>query len=186
MKVLVYGSKDFGRLVCELVLRCGHEFVGFVDDVNPAGEGVVGDYAGALRRYPPRDGFGMVIAIGYKHLQARHQVWARARADGYVTPALIHPSAIVAPGVKVGDGALVMAGANVDAFTEIGEICVLWPGTIISHDGRIGANCFVSPGAVVCGFVTIGSHCFIGASAVIVDHRSVPDGAFLKAGAVYK
>ena len=186
MKVLVYGSKDFGRLVRELVLRCGHEFVGFVDDVNPAGEGVVGDYASALRRYPPADGVGMVVAIGYKHLQARHQAWVRARGDGYTTPALVHATAIVAPGAKIGDGAIVMAGANVDAFSEVGAICVLWPGAIVSHDCRIGDNCFLSPGAVICGFVTTGSHCFIGAGSVIADHRSLPDGAFVKAGAVYK
>jgi sugar O-acyltransferase (sialic acid O-acetyltransferase NeuD family) len=186
VKLLVYGSKDFGRLVRELVYRSGHEFVGFVDDVNPTGEGVVGDYAAAREKYAPGDGFGMAIAIGYKHLPARHRVWARVRADGYATPALVHPTAIIAPGTKIGEGSFVMAGANVDAFGEIGEICVLWPGAIVSHDARIGQNCFLSPGAILCGFVTLGSHCFLGAGSIIVDHKSVPEGAFVKAGALFK
>jgi len=186
VKLLIYGSKDFGRLVRELVRACGHEALGFVDDVSPDGEGVVGDYAAARRRHPPGDGVGMAIAIGYKHLQARHQVWTRVRGDGYATPALVHPTAIVAPGAQIGEGAILMAGANVDAFAEIGALCVLWPGAIVSHDSRIGANCFLSPGAIVCGFVATGAHCFLGAGSVVVDHREVPDRAFVKAGAVYK
>jgi sugar O-acyltransferase (sialic acid O-acetyltransferase NeuD family) len=186
VKLLIYGSKDFGRLVRELVTACGHEAIGFVDDVSPDGEGVVGDYPAARRKHPPGDGVGMVIAIGYKNLAARHQVWTRVRADGYVTPALVHPTAIVAPGVKIGEGAIVMAGANVDAFSEIGALGVLWPGAIVSHDSRVGENSFLSPGAIVCGFVTTGRHCFLGAGSVIIDHRDVPDGAFVKAGAVYK
>jgi sugar O-acyltransferase (sialic acid O-acetyltransferase NeuD family) len=186
MKILVYGSKDFGQLVRELVIHCGHEFLGFVDDVGPKAPGVVGAYPEVVRRYPPGDGIGMAIAIGYNHLEARHAAWVRARKDGYQTPVLAHRSAMVASGAKVGEGSILMAGANVDVFTELGEICVLWPGAIVSHDCKVGANCFLSPGAIVCGFVTIGTSCFLGAGSVIVDHRNLPSGAFVKAGAVHK
>ena len=186
MKLLVYGSKDFGRVLRELVVHCGNEFLGFIDDVTPDGPDVVGAYADALRRYPPHDGVGMVIGIGYNHLEARHAVWSRVVKDGYETPAVVHRTAVVAPGAKIGSGSILMAGSIVDVFSELGELCVLWPGAIVNHDCRIGANCFVSPGAVVCGFVNTGKSCFFGAGSVIVDHRNVPDGTFVKAGAVHK
>jgi sugar O-acyltransferase (sialic acid O-acetyltransferase NeuD family) len=186
MKLLVYGSKDFGRLVRELVVHCGHEFLGFVDDMDPTAPDAVGTYAEAVRRYPPGGNVGMAIAIGYNHLEARHAAWTRARKDGYETPALVHNSAIVALGAKVGEGSILMAGANVDVFSQLGELCVLWPGAIVSHDCQVGANCFLSPGAIVCGFVTTGRNCFLGAGSVVVDHRNLPGGAFLKAGTVHK
>ncbi len=182
MELLVYGSKDFGRLVRELLVQCGHRFAGFVDDFN-RGPDVIGPYADALTRFPPVT-HGMVIAIGYGHLEGRWKAYEKAKRDGYVVPALMHRTAIVHPGSAVGEGAIVMAGANVDAFSRLGDLTVLWPGTVVSHDCEVGRNCFVSPGAVLCGFVKTGKDCFIGAGSVIVDHRELPDGSFVKAGSV--
>ena len=186
MRVLVYGSKDFGRLVRALVTHCGHEFLGFIDDVEPEAPDVVGGYDQVISRHPPDAGIGVVIAIGYRHLEARHATWARVRQDGYQTPTLAHRSALVASGVRIGEGSILMAGTNVDVFSELGELCVLWPGAIVSHDCRVDANCFISPGAVICGFVTVGKSSFLGAGSVIVDHRTLAEGTFVKAGSVYK
>jgi sugar O-acyltransferase (sialic acid O-acetyltransferase NeuD family) len=186
VKLLIYGSKDFGRLLRELICQSGHEFLGFVDDFDPAGSEAVGPYTEALRIYPPAAGIGMVMAIGYKHLDARQELWDRVRSDGYETPVIAHQAAVIAPSARIGAGSVLMAGAIVDAFTDVESCCVLWPGAVINHDCRIGANSFISPGAVICGFVNIGRSCFIGAGAVVVDHRSVPDRAFVKARALYK
>lgn len=184
MKILVYGSKDFGRLIRELVRSAGHECVGLIDDFA-AGPDIVGTYQDAQRLFPSSTGVGIVIAIGYEHIPARWSVFERVRRDGYRVPALVHPSAIVHSSVSVGDGAIVMAGANVDAFSQIGALTVVWPGAIVSHDSVVGPNCFLSPGAILCGFVTTGAGCFIGAGAVVADHRSVPAGRFIKAAGLY-
>ena len=184
MNLLVYGSKEFGRIVKELVLHAGHECAGFVDDFSE-GPGIIGTYEQARRDFPPGPSTGIVVAVGYGHLAARWSLYQRIKGDGYAVPALVHRAAILAPDVRIGEGAIVMAGANVDVFSEVGELTVLWPGAIVSHDCRVGRNSFVSPGATLCGFVTTGPGCFIGAGAVIVDHRAVPEGAFVKAGSLY-
>lgn len=184
MKVLIYGSKDFGRLVRELVATCGHECLGYIDDFA-AGPDIVGTYESVRVTHPPASGVAIVIAIGYEHMAARWKVFEAVRRDGYVTPALVHPSALLHPGVIVGDGAIVMAGANVDALSRIGEATVVWPGVIVSHDTSVGANCFLSPGAILCGFVTVGDSTFVGAGAVVVDHRAVPAGSVVKAARVF-
>jgi sugar O-acyltransferase (sialic acid O-acetyltransferase NeuD family) len=184
MKLLVYGSKEFGRVIKDLVGQTGHEFAGFVDDFS-AGPDVVGTYEHVRTALPPASETGIVVAIGYDHLAARWSVYQRLKRDGYTMPALVHRTAIVHPDTRIGEGAIVMAGANVDVFSELGDLTVLWPGVIVSHDCNVGRNCFLSPGAVLCGFVTTGTDCFVGAGAVIADHRSVPDGTFVKAGVVY-
>ena len=183
--ILVYGSKEFGRVIRALVHDAGFGFAGFVDDFA-TGPDIVGSYDQVRLSHPPSSGVAIVIAIGYEHIPARWSVFEKVRRDGYHVPALVHPTAIVHSSVSVGDGAIVMSGANVDVFSEIGALAVLWPGVIVSHDSRVGANSFLSPGSILCGFVTTGTGCFIGAGAVVADHRTVPAGAFVKAAGLYK
>lgn len=182
-RLLVYGSQEFGHVVKNLVLDCGYEFEGFIDDYA-TDESILGSYDSVIKTFSPGL-FGIVIAIGYKNLMARWQIYQKVLADGYSTPSLIHPRAYISRSSVVGQGAIVMAGVVVDA-AEIGDLVVLWPGVIVNHDSVIGTNTFLSPNSTVCGFVRVGQSCFVGAGVVIVDHRTVSDYTFLKAGSVYK
>jgi len=184
MKILVYGSKEFAMVVREVVLDCGHQFVGFVDDLNPAEGDVVGAWDLAEKKYS-RD-HAVVIAVGYKNLAARWAVYSRVTTSGFSVATLIHPNAYVARTATVKDGAIIMAGANVDSNALVNEVSVLWPTSVLSHDSVIGPNTFLSPGAIICGSTRVGRDCFIGAGATVVDHCVVPDGAFVKAGSLYK
>lgn len=183
MKLLVYGSLEFGRVLRELVISCGHEFVGFIDDFH-GGEAVVGTYAEASQRYPS-DAYGIVIGIGYNNLAARLGIYRKVRSDGYSSPTLIHNQACVHQSATIGDGSIIMSGAIIDVFSILGDIVVMWPGAVVNHDSTIGSNTFISPNATICGFVRVGGNCFIGAGAVVVDHRVVPDETFVKAGVVF-
>jgi sugar O-acyltransferase (sialic acid O-acetyltransferase NeuD family) len=184
MRILVYGSSDFGRVLRDLAGDCGHEFAGFIDDLHPGNDGVIGNFEAASRSHAPSQ-HAIAIAVGYKHLEARRALIARVRGAGYALPALVHPEAYVHRSVAVGAGAVVMARAIADRGATLGEGCVLWPGANVSHDASVGGNTFLSPGAIVCGFAKVGGDCFVGAGAVIADHRAVPDGAFVKAGSVF-
>lgn len=183
MRLLIYGSKDFAATVAELVRHCGHEVAGMVDDYNN-GPGILGNLDSVTQSHPPSD-YGVAVAIGYSNIPARWAAWEKILSVGYHAPALIHPRAYVADTARVGEGAMVMAGAIVDVRAEIGDLTVLWPNTCINHDSKLGVNTFVSPSATVCGFVDIGPHSFIGAGAVIVDHCQVPGKSFIKMLARY-
>ena len=178
-KLLVYGSKEFGQVIRDLIPQSGNEFAGFADDVN-TGPGVIGDFSESLARCPP-DKFEMVIAIGYRNLQARWAAYQKAKAAGYSFPKLIHPRAYVRNWEAVGDGSIVMAGALVDMNASLEELVVLWPGAVVNHHSSIGRNVFLSPNSTVCGFVEIGADSFVGAGAVITDHVAVPAGSFMLA-----
>ncbi len=182
--VLIYGSQDFALVVRPLVVNCGREVIGFIDDYAP-GDGVLGTYAEVLVKYPPSQ-FDLAIAIGYKNLAARWSVYQKVVAAGYQTPAFIHDRAYVSPHSHIRPGAMIMAGAIVDVFSTIQELCVLWPGVVVNHDSVIGANTFLSPNATVCGYTEVGHSCFVGAGAVVVDHRCVPAETFIRAGSLYK
>jgi sugar O-acyltransferase (sialic acid O-acetyltransferase NeuD family) len=184
MRILVYGSRDFGRLVSQLVLDCGHEFCGFIDDFS-AGEGIVGTLSVATATYSRAD-YGVAVAIGYRDLAARWIAIEQIIAAEFPTPPLIHPKAIIDPRATIAHGAIVMANSFVDMFSEIERFAVLWPGAVVSHDCQIGENTFISPNATVCGYGKTGRDCFLGAGSIVVDHIEVPNGTFVKAGSIIK
>lgn len=182
-KILVYGSREFGLVVRDLVGQCGHRFAGFIDDIDRGPE-ILGTWQEVSRSYDVA-GHSVAMAIGYDHLRERRALCQRVHSQGYETPALIHPHAYVRDPAAIGLGAFVMAGAVVDVAARVGALAVIWPGATINHNAVVGANAFISPNAAICGYSVVGDDCFIGAGATIVDHRTVPSGSFVKAGSVY-
>lgn len=180
MKILVYGSTTFGSVVRPLVEDCGHEFAGFIDDVNPAVSDVLGAFDAVKASHPPSR-FGCVNAVGYNDLSARQRVTDRIGQAGYTMPSLVHPRAIVGRDARIHAGCIVMAGSVIDYRVELGACVVVWPGVVVAHDTAIGANTFLSPNCTICGCCVVGDDCFIGAGAVVVDHATVPPGTRIKA-----
>lgn len=178
--LLIIGASSFGRLVQVLAEDCGREVAGFIDDFNSGGE-IVGDRGELGTRLSPAR-FDLALGVGYRHLTARRNIMATHVSQGFDFPPLIHPQARISRKARIGEGCLVMAGADVDAFARIDTLCVLWPGAIVSHDTVVGSNCFLSPGAVLCGFVTVGASTFVGAGSVVVDGTAIPADSFIKAG----
>jgi len=177
--LLIVAGSSFGRLMSILAADCGRTVAGFVDD-SLSGPEILGRTDDLGNFLEPRD-YDLVLAVGYKHLNARLKLYTRLKNCGFNFPSLVHPTARISAHAELGEGCLVMAGADVDAFSRIGDACVFWPNATVSHDNRIGRNTFVSPAATLCGFVTIGEGSFIGANSTIVDGSELPDGSFVKA-----
>ncbi|OGL46802.1 MAG: hypothetical protein A2W05_05365 [Candidatus Schekmanbacteria bacterium RBG_16_38_10] len=182
-KLLIYGSKEYARVVKDLAITCNLEFAGYIDDYSTGPE-IVGDYEYVVNNFLPSS-YDIVIAIGYNDLNARWSVYRKVLKDGYSVPVIIHPNAYVRDRSKIRQGSIIMAGAIVDVNVELGELCVLWPGVVVNHDSIIGPNTFLSPNCTVCGCVKISGNSFIGAGSVIVDHVIVPPESFVKAGEVF-
>lgn len=107
-----------------------------------------------------------IVAIGDN--TARRQVAARAREAGFVLATVIHPAAVVARSVQVGDGSLVMSGVIINAEATVGENVILNTGAVIEHDCKIGSHVHIAPHATLCGGVTVGSGSLVGAAATVL------------------
>ena len=182
-RVIVYGSRDFGAIVQNIIVDCGYIFSGFIDDLYE-GEYVLGSYEQVLTTHPP-DQYEIAIAIGYNHLAARKQIYKKLKDNGYKITSLIHPSSIISNSAIVNEGTIIMTGAIIDMRVTIGEICVIWPGVVVNHDCCIGSNAFLCPNSTICGFSKIEESSFIGAGSVVVDHSIVPGESFVKAGSIF-
>jgi sugar O-acyltransferase (sialic acid O-acetyltransferase NeuD family) len=180
--IMIIGCGDHGRVVADIARACGEVVSGFVDD-NPASVSADLKVEGPIRDVVPRlaASHRFVVAIG--SAIARRTLMDVVLLAGGELVTLIHPSAIIAPDVRVGAGTVVMAGAIVNTGTTIGRGVIVNTGSILDHDNLIEDNVQIAPGCTLAGRVTCRHDCFIGSGATIIPRVVVGEGACVAAGA---
>lgn len=186
--LVLLGAGGHARVLAALARAAGHPVLGVCDPTLAADAvsrwedlDVLGD-DGALDRLPP-DRVALMLGVGQLAAGTlRERLYASWRARGYDFPALVHPAAWVAPGVVLGDGVQVMAGAIIQPRCAIGENSIVNTRAGIDHDCRIGRDVHVAPGATLCGTVTIEDGAFIGAGATVIQGRRIGARAVVGAG----
>ena len=185
--IVVWGGGGHGHVVIDLLCAIGDwNIVGVIDNLNPKGSLIMGvPVLGDAEVLPDLRKQGvenLVVAIG--DCPARTRMLKQARALGFHTPTLIHPSCILYPSAVVGEACVLCAGTIVGAQAKIGDGVILNTRASVDHDNQIGDCVHVAPGAVVCGFVTVGRESWIGAGAVVRDHLSIGSHVMVGAGAI--
>lgn len=129
------------------------------------------------------------VAVGIGFLgnnSLRTDLYKRLKKIGYNLPVVCDPSAIVASGVSIGEGAFIGKRVILNTDSQVGKMCIINTGAIVEHDCQIGDFSHVSVGTVLCGEVTIGMEAFIGANATVIQGRNVADGCIVGAGEVIR
>ncbi len=189
LPVIVIGSGGHAAVVIETLHRCDIRIIGRTDaDAGKeAGESpgvpLLGD-DDAVLEYAP-DSVRLVNGIGsVGEAGIRRRVFEHFRARGYRFARLVHPSAVVAADVVLGEGVQVMAGAIVQPGCRIGANTILNTGAMVDHHCVIGDHTHVAPGAVLAGNVKTGSGVHIGAGATVIQNVDVGADSVIAAGAV--
>ncbi len=73
----------------------------------------------------------------------------------------VHPTAVVAPGAKLGEGVSIQPYAVIEDGAEIGAHTVIGAQSYIGHGAKIGANSFLHPR------VTVGERCLVGHRVIL-------------------
>jgi len=97
---------------------------------------------------------------------------------------IVHPSAVIASSVKIGNGTFIAAGAMINPLAEIGKSVIINTGAIVEHECQIGSYAHIAPGAVLAGNVKVGQRSFVGANAVIKEGVEIGNDVVIGAGAV--
>lgn len=189
MKILLIGAGEHAQVVADAILaetRAGRmvDLVGYVDDngaltgTNLLGGRVLGVIAD--RRRVAHD--AVVVAIGDNEIRRR---WFTACASESVVFGVVrHPSAVIAPDVAVGEGAMVLAGAVVNTGTVVGRNVILNTSSSVDHHSVIGDHVHIGPGAHLGGRVNVGEGTLIGIGAAIASGIRIGAGVVVGAGTV--
>jgi sugar O-acyltransferase (sialic acid O-acetyltransferase NeuD family) len=186
--LVLLGAGGHARVLVALARAVGHQVLGVCDpalavDVVSSWEDldVLGDET-ALEHFSP-DSVALILGVGQLAASTlRQELYTSWRERGYDFPALVHPAAWVAPGVILGAGLQVMAGAIIQPGCEIGENSIINTRASVDHDCRIGRNVHIAPGSTLCGSVTVDDGAFIGAGATVTQGVSIGRRAVVGAG----
>lgn len=62
----------------------------------------------------------------------------------------IHPTAVVSPSARIGEGTVVMAGAIINAGAVIGKHCIINTGASVDHECVLGDYVHIAPRVALC------------------------------------
>jgi sugar O-acyltransferase (sialic acid O-acetyltransferase NeuD family) len=112
----------------------------------------------------------VLVAIGDNYQRDVMMAKVSQACPGVNFPVLIDPSAVIAHGVSIGAGTIIMPLAHVGPGSIIGMGCLLNTRCSIDHDGQMGAFASLAPGVITGGDVSIGARSSIGLASAI-RHR---------------
>lgn len=169
----LYGASGHGKVIKDIIEACGQKVLAFVDD-NPA----VNELCGIKVLHGETALSPLIVSIGANHI--RRKVVEKLQTSFGIA---IHPSAVVSPSAKIGEGTVVMAGAIINADAVIGKHCIINTGASVDHECVIGDFCHIAPHATLCGQVHVGEGSLIGVGSCVIPCINIGSWCTIGAGA---
>lgn len=127
----------------------------------------------------------LVNGIGSAHLpRKRTDIFEKFKAKGFTFATVIHPSAVVASDVVLGEGAQIMAGVVIQPGCTIGANVIVNTRASVDHDCLIGDNVHLAPGVTLSGEVKVGNGVHIGTGATVIQGVTIGINSLIGAGSV--
>lgn len=200
MKSIIIGAGTYGEVYLDYLTEAGIEIVGFLDDNEELhgecvrGVSVLGGIS-LLESLSHTHGVQAVYCpLGNNRLRVKFLTYATDL--GYCTPNFIHPTAVIAPSVKLGKGVYILIGAHVMPYTKMDDYVMISMNALICHHSHLCKGTFISNGVnfgasltarpltyvgmgatIMTGVHELGEDCLIGAGAVVI--KDVPDHAVM-------
>ncbi|MDE6784686.1 MAG: acetyltransferase [Ruminococcus sp.] len=178
-KLAIIGASGHGKVIADIASLNGYEEIVFYDDNADKVHGIAYPVIGKCCDTIP-DEFEVFVAIGNADIRRKFM----NQFDSHFIPTLIHPAAVIAEGVSIGQGTVIMAGTVVNPCVRIGKGCIINTCSSIDHDCSLGDYVHVAVGSHLCGTVEIGSSCWIGAGATVSNNITICEDCMIGAGAV--
>ncbi len=170
MTIAIYGPGGFGSELLAFAGRDGREVCFLSDSEHEIGQDVLGVPVRAFKSVAamPADakaGFACVIAVA--DAVVRRKLADKLAVGGLPAGSVIAPSAILGPGVTIGEGAILCHNSIVTAQAVIGRHFHANIFSYVAHDCVIGDFVTLAPRVCVNGNTIVGDDAYIGTGAVI-------------------
>lgn len=188
-RLAIIGAGDLGYSILRLASDIPqYDPVGFFDDTcqNSTVHGLplLGGLDSIETKWNQGDCDAMVIAIGYRHMQFRRELYDRLVALNIRLADVVHPSVILAKDACTGSGSVLFPGCILDVGSRVGNNCILNAGVTIAHDSAVEDHTICGPGVTLAGFTRVQQGCFLGTRTTIIDHINIAPNVTTGAGTV--
>ena len=175
----LFGASGHGKVIKDILNANGIKVEAFADD-NPnvnecGGRPVMHDATGLSP---------MIVSIGVNIIRKMIVERLKANNPDIKFATAIHPSAVISPTAKIGEGTVVMAGAVVNADAVIGNHCIINTGATVDHDCKIGDYCHIAPGVNISGATHVGEGTWIGVGSCVIQCLNIGKNCMIGAGSV--
>lgn len=137
-----------------------------------------------IKTYEPNE-VELVLGLGSIGISTlRSSIFEQFTAKGYTFANVVHPTAIVASSVKLGQGVQVLAGSILQTNGTIADNTIINTGVVVDHDSSIGSHVHIAPGSTLSGGVTIGECCHIGTGTTVIQGITIGKATLIGAGSV--
>ena len=184
--LIIIGAGGMGRQVCLFAQSCegfNREYVikGFLDDNLHAMEGYEGfpPVLGTVGGYQIQSNDVFFNSIGDISAKKKCIKEILDRGGEFIT--LIHPTAIISEGAKIGRGCMISCRAGIGTETEVGDFCLIQDNAIIGHDVRVGNFCRIDCNVVLIAGVKLDEGVCVHTSSVINHNVHIGENAMVGA-----
>lgn len=178
-KLIIIGASGHGKVVSDIAVLNGYKEIVFLDDDETVKECGGHPVMGKSAEAQSLDGV-LFVAVGNAPIRQRLMELYKDKEQ----PVLVHPSAVIADGVDIGEGSIVMAGAVINPGVRLGKGVIVNTSSSIDHDCTVGDYSHISVGTHLCGTVNIGASTWIGAGATVSNNVNICGGCIIGVGAV--
>jgi UDP-N-acetylbacillosamine N-acetyltransferase len=126
----------------------------------------------------------LFVAVGYRSMKARAELFQRLQLGGATFLNLISPRAAVSRRARLGVGNFIMEGAVIERDAALGDNNIVWSSTTICHDACVQSHTFIAAGCILGGHVTVGDRAFLGFGSIVRERRSIGNDSLVGAGSV--
>jgi acetyltransferase EpsM len=179
-RVAIIGAGGHAAVVASTLTAAGHEVAGFYDD-DPStwGTQILGiSVKGGIRQLTA-DGCSLAI-LGIGNNKTRKTLAEEIDLD-WMT--VVHPFAWVHPGVPLGRGTIICAGAVVQPGAQIGSHVIVNTRASVDHHCRVGDYAHIAV-AHLAGGASIGEGVFMALGSIVLPMVQVGAWSTVGAGAV--
>lgn len=187
--LVVFGASGHGKVVADAAAAAGFSVIGHIDDVAPTGNPVagrprLGDRAilpALAERYA---GLALAIGIGDNHERPRIAGALAVLVPSVSFPAVVHPAATLAQGLRLGQGVVILARAVINPDAELDDFALVNTGAIVEHDCRVGRAASLAPAAAMGGASTLGAGAALMMGALLRHRVAVGEHTVVGMGSV--
>ena len=188
-QLVIWGASGHALVVADIVRVVGeYEIVGFIDDINPNSR--YSKFCGATilggreqLKILKEKGVENII-LGFGNCEARLEISSLVAKEGFSLATAIHPRAVIANDVKIGNGVVIVAGAVVNPGVIVGDNVIVNTCASVDHGCKVGDGVSICPGVHIGGNVEIGKGVWVGIGTTVKDRVKIGDHTIIGAGSV--
>ena len=188
-QIYIVGAGGFGREVFDWMIESldieeEYSFAGFLDDNLQALDGfsIQASVVSKISDYKVGQNDFLICGIGNPFL--KKEICQSLIEKGGKFISLIHPSARLGRGSKIGNGSVICPNVVITCDVEVGDFVMINLSTTLGHDSKVGDWSTLSAHCDVTGFVEVGELVFMGSGARIIPSKAVGSSSIIGAGSV--